>query len=88
LRGATGDALAERDVVDLRQQHRKHLRRDALVRDEREQARGRIRAMDRARDALEVLERPGEDGLPVRLADEEFRETGGGLRHGKSGYAP
>jgi hypothetical protein len=44
--------------------------------------------MDRARDALEVLERPGEDGLPVRLADEEFRETGGGLRHGKSGYAP
>jgi hypothetical protein len=35
--------------------------------------------MDRARDALEVRERPGEDGLPVRLADEEFRETGGRL---------
>ena len=36
--------------------------------------------------ALEVLERPGEDGLPVRLADEEFGDTGSGLRHGRRGY--
>jgi hypothetical protein len=41
--------------------------------------------MDRARDTLEIQQRPGQDRLPIRLADEEFRETGGRLGHGKSG---
>ena len=54
LRGATGDALAERDIVDLRQQHRENVRRDALMGDQRQQARGRIRAMNRTRGAGEV----------------------------------
>jgi hypothetical protein len=56
-----------------------------MLGDEREQARGRIRAMDRTRGALEVRQHFDKHGRPIRLADEEFRETGGRLGHGKSG---
>lgn len=56
-----------------------------MLGDEREQARGQIRAMDRTRGALEVRQHFDEHGRPIRLADEEFRETGGRLGHGKSG---
>jgi len=54
--------------------------------DARVQDRSRIGAMDRARDALEILQRPGENRLPARLADKKFGDTGDGLRHGKRGY--
>jgi hypothetical protein len=58
---------------------------DALMGDQRQQAHRRVRAVEGARDASEVEQHPGEHGRPIRLTDEEFRETGGRLGHGKSG---
>jgi hypothetical protein len=42
--------------------------------------------MNRARDAGEVLQHLDEHSMPVGLTDEEFRDTGGGLGHGRRGY--
>jgi hypothetical protein len=61
------------------------VRRDAVLGHQREQARGRIGAVDGARGTLEIGQHFDEHGRPIRLADEKLRETGGGLRHGKSG---
>jgi hypothetical protein len=44
--------------------------------------------MDGARGALEVRQHFDEHGVPVGLTDEEFRDTGGGLRHDEIGLAP
>ena len=59
-----------------------------MLGEQHEQARGRIGAVDRPRDAGKVREHFDQHGMPVGLTDEEFRDTGGRLRHGKSGYAP
>ena len=48
-----------------------------MLGDEREQPRGRIRAVDRTRGAGEIRQYFDEHGRPIRRADsEEFRDTG------------
>jgi hypothetical protein len=56
-----------------------------MLGDQHEQPRGWIGTMNRPRDASEIGEHASKHGRPIRLADEEFRETGGRLGHGKSG---
>lgn len=46
-----------------------------MVRDQHEQARGRIRAMNRPRDAAEILEYLGEDRIPIGLGRQQRGKT-------------
>ena len=59
-----------------------------MLSEQHEQPCGRIGTMNRPRDAGEVLEHLDQHGVPVGLTNEEFRDTGGGLRHDEIDLAP
>ena len=54
-----------------------------MLGEQHEQPSVRIRAVERPGDAFEIVKYLDQHGMPVRLTDEEFRDTSGGLRHGK-----
>ncbi len=73
LSGTASDAFAERNIINLGQQHRLGLRRDSRMGDQGKQSRRWIGPVNCSRDTFEIIQRAGEHVVPIGGADEQGR---------------